>query len=46
MITGADYVSKSLHAFIDSNFQALGNKNPSEEEVCAVINKSFDEAVS
>lgn len=31
---------------MDANFRALGIKEPTEEEVIAVINKSFDEVVS
>jgi len=41
----ADYASKSLHSFLDLNFKALGNKNPTDEEVVAAINKAFDEVV-
>jgi hypothetical protein len=41
----ADYASKSLHAFLDLNFKVIGSRQPTDEQVIAVINKSFDEVV-
>ena len=41
----AEFASKSLHSYLDLNFKALGNKNPSDEEVVAALNKAFDEVV-
>lgn len=41
----AEFASKSLHNFLDHNFKVLGSKTPTDEQVIAVINKSFDEVV-